>query len=69
VFPKDNPCFVLSDNLPQFDFGEFPHHPLEFKKTAFLNETQLVHFYLYISKETVPVGNMLQVIMNQERRL
>jgi hypothetical protein len=31
--PEDDPKFpsfcVLSENLPQFDFGEFPHHPLE----------------------------------------
>jgi hypothetical protein len=31
--PEDDPkflaCCVLSENLPQFDFGEFPHHPLE----------------------------------------
>jgi hypothetical protein len=31
--PEDNPkflaCCVLSENVPQFDFGEFPHHPLK----------------------------------------
>jgi hypothetical protein len=52
--PKDSPkflvCFVMYDNLPQFDFGEFPQ---ETKPPAFLNETQLVHIYLSSNKETL----------------
>jgi hypothetical protein len=31
--PEDGPkfmaCCILSENLPQFDFGELPHYPLE----------------------------------------
>jgi hypothetical protein len=38
---KDDPKFlascVLSENLPQSDFGEFPHHPLQTNKPTILN--------------------------------
>jgi hypothetical protein len=38
--PEDNPkflaCCVLSENLPKFNFGEFPH-PLEANTPTFLN--------------------------------
>jgi hypothetical protein len=40
--PEDDPkflaCCVLSVNLPQFDFGEFPHHPLETNTPTILND-------------------------------
>jgi hypothetical protein len=40
--PEDDPkflaCCVLSENLPQFDFGEFPHHLLETITPKILNE-------------------------------
>jgi hypothetical protein len=40
--PEDNPkflaCCVLSKTLPQFNFGKFPHHPLEMNtSTTMLN--------------------------------
>jgi hypothetical protein len=39
--PKDNPkflaCCMLSENLPQFSFEEFPHHPLEINTPTILN--------------------------------
>jgi hypothetical protein len=64
--PKEDPkflaCCVLSENLPQFDFREFPHHPLETNTPIILNgftsknlvdlnqvsmeARQLVHLYL-----------------------
>jgi hypothetical protein len=31
-------CYILSENLTQFDFGEFPHHPLDMKKPTILND-------------------------------
>jgi hypothetical protein len=56
------------ENLPQFDFGEFPHHPLEMNTPTILNgptnrnpvdliqvsveARQLVHLYLSTSQET-----------------
>jgi hypothetical protein len=30
-------CCLLFENLPQFDFGEFPHHPLETNTPTILN--------------------------------
>jgi hypothetical protein len=59
--PKDDPKFlafcVLSENLPQNDFGELPHHPLEMNTRTILNgptsrypmdlnQVSMVHFYL-----------------------
>jgi hypothetical protein len=63
--PKDDSKFLecaLSENLPQFDFREFPHHPLDTNTPTILNGPtsrnpvdlsqvsmeagQLVHFYL-----------------------
>jgi hypothetical protein len=60
-------CCVLSQNLPQFDFGEFPHHPLETNTPMILNSptnlnpvhlsqvsveaSQLVHLYLPTDQE------------------
>jgi hypothetical protein len=39
--PEDDPkflaCCVLSENLPQFHFGEFPDHPLEINTPTILN--------------------------------
>jgi hypothetical protein len=35
--PKFLACCVLSENLPQFDFGEFPHHSLEINIPTILN--------------------------------
>jgi hypothetical protein len=39
--PEDDPkflaCCVLSANLTQFDFGEFPYHPLETITPKILN--------------------------------
>jgi hypothetical protein len=29
--------YVLFENLPQFDFGEFPYHPLETNTPTLLN--------------------------------
>jgi hypothetical protein len=41
--PEDDPkflaCCVLNENMPQFDFGEFPHHPLETITQKILNGT------------------------------
>jgi hypothetical protein len=31
-------CCALSENLTQFDFGEFPHHPLEMNTSTILND-------------------------------
>jgi hypothetical protein len=61
-------CCVLSENLPQFDFGEFPHHPLKTITPKILNgpksrnpvdlnqmsteARQLVHLYLSTDHET-----------------
>jgi hypothetical protein len=73
--PKDDPkflaCCVLSENLPQFDFGEFPHHPLETITPKILNgptsrnsvdlnqmsmEARQVHLYLSTNQETFDSG-------------
>jgi hypothetical protein len=74
--PEDNPKFlarcILSENLPQFDFGEFPHHPLETNTQTILNgltsryatnlnqmsveAKQLVHLYLSTNQETSNSG-------------
>jgi hypothetical protein len=35
--PKFLPCYILSENLPQFNFGEFPHHPLEMNTPTISN--------------------------------
>jgi hypothetical protein len=39
--PEDDPkflaCCVLYENLSQFDFGGFPHHPLEMNIPTILN--------------------------------
>jgi hypothetical protein len=59
-------------NLPQFDFGEFSHHPLEIntptilngptrRNPAYLNQVsvaarQLVHLYLSTDQETFDSG-------------
>jgi hypothetical protein len=61
-------CCVLPGHLPQFNFGEFPYHPLETNTPTILNgptsrnpvalnqvsvETrQLVHLYLSTTQET-----------------
>jgi hypothetical protein len=63
---------VLSENLPQFDFGEFPHHPLEMNTPTILNATtsrnpldlnqvsvearKLGHLYLPTDQETFDSG-------------
>jgi hypothetical protein len=74
--PEDEPkflaCCVLPENLPQFDFGEFPHHPLETITPKILNgptsrntvdvnqmsedARQLVHLYLSTDQETYDSG-------------
>jgi hypothetical protein len=61
-------CYVLSETLPQLNFGEFPHHPLETITPKILNgptsknpvdlnvmsveARQLVHVYLSTDQET-----------------
>jgi hypothetical protein len=39
--PEDDPkflaCCILSENLSQSDFGEFPHHPFEMNTPMILN--------------------------------
>jgi hypothetical protein len=63
-------------HLPQFDFGEFPHHPLELNTPTILNgpasrnamdlnqvnteARQLVHLYLSIDQETLESGTCRQ---------
>jgi hypothetical protein len=69
--PKFLACCILSENLPQFNFREFPHHPLEINTPTILNGTgrnpvylnqvsvdvrQLVHLYLSIDQETLDSG-------------
>jgi hypothetical protein len=70
--PKFLACCLLSENLPQFDFGEFPHHSLEIntptildgatrKNPVDLNQVsvearQLVHLYLTTDQETFDSG-------------
>jgi hypothetical protein len=73
--PEDDPkfleCCVLSENLPQFDIGEFPYHPLEINTPTILNsptrinsvylnqvsvEARQVHLYLSIDQETFDSG-------------
>jgi hypothetical protein len=74
--PEDDPkflaCYVLSENLPQFDFGEFPYHPPETNIPTILNRPtsripvdlnqvsvegrQLVHLYLSTDQETFDSG-------------
>jgi hypothetical protein len=65
-------CCVLSENLPQFDFGEFPHLPLETITSKIINgptirnpvalnqmsveARQLVHLYLSVDQETFDPG-------------
>jgi hypothetical protein len=62
----------MSENLPQFDFGEFPHHPLQIniptilngptrRNPVYLNQVsvearQLVHLYLSTDQETFKSG-------------
>jgi hypothetical protein len=40
--PEDDPkileCCISSENLTQFDFGEFPHHPREIITPTVLND-------------------------------
>jgi hypothetical protein len=70
--PEDDPkflaCCVLSENLPQFDFRECPHHLLEMNTPTILNgptsrnrmdlnhvrveARQLVHLYLSTDQKT-----------------
>jgi hypothetical protein len=74
--PEDDPkflaCWILSEILLQFDFGEFPHHPLEKNTPMILNDPtsrnpvnlnqvslearQLVHLYLSTNQETFDSG-------------
>jgi hypothetical protein len=73
--PEDGPkflaCCVLSENLPQFDFREFPHHPLATITPKILNgptsrnlvdlnqmsvEARQVHLYLSTDQETFDSG-------------
>jgi hypothetical protein len=74
--PKDDPkfpaCCVLSENLPKFDFLEYPHHPLETNRPTILNgftsrnpvdlnqvsveARQLVLLYLSIDQEAFDSG-------------
>jgi hypothetical protein len=65
-------CCVLSEILPQFDFGEFPHHTLETNTPTTLNgptsrnpldlnqvsveAKELVHLYLSTDQETFDSG-------------
>jgi hypothetical protein len=35
--PKFLACCVLSENMPHFDIGEFPNHPLEINTPTILN--------------------------------
>jgi hypothetical protein len=73
--PEDDPKIMawhVSENLTQFDFGEFPHHPLEMNTQTILNDPtsgnpmdlnqvsvearQLSHLYLYSNQETFDSG-------------
>jgi hypothetical protein len=77
--PEDDPKFltcVLPENLPQFDFGEFPHHPQEMNTPLILNDPtsknpldlnqlgvevrQLVPLYLSTNQETFDSGTCRQ---------
>jgi hypothetical protein len=64
-------------NLLQFDFGEFPHHPLETITPKILNgpisinpveARQLVHLYLSINQETFDSGTCGQRDWNVRER-
>jgi hypothetical protein len=79
--PEDDPKFLagclLSEILPQFDFGEFLHHPLEINTSTILNDPirrnvaylhqesmearQLVHLYLSTDQETFDSGTCEQL--------
>jgi hypothetical protein len=74
--PEDDPkflaCCILSENLPQFNFGELPHPPLEMNMPVILNgptsrnpvdlnqvsmeARQLGHLYLLIAREIFNLG-------------
>jgi hypothetical protein len=74
--PEDDPkflaCCILSENLPGFDFGGFPRHPLETITPKILNgppsrnsvdlsqmsveARQMVHLYLATDQETFDSG-------------
>jgi hypothetical protein len=74
--PKFLTCCVLSENLPQFYFGEIPHHPLDTNIATILNvptsrnpvdlnqvsmeARQLVHVYLSTNQETFDSGTFGQ---------
>jgi hypothetical protein len=78
--PEENPkfltCCILSENLPQFNFEEFPLHPLETIMPKILNGStsinpvdlnqmsvaarQLVHLYLSTDQETFNSGTCEQ---------
>jgi hypothetical protein len=72
-YPKFLACCILSENMPQFNFREFPHHPLETNTPTILNgptgrnpvdlnqvslkARQLVLLYMSINQETFDSGN------------
>jgi hypothetical protein len=70
-------CCILSENLPQFHFGELPHHPLEIiwngptsRNSVDLNQVsvearQLVHLYL---SKTLDSGTCGQCDWNVRER-
>jgi hypothetical protein len=67
----------LSENLPQFDFGEFPHHPLEMntpmilsdptsKNPADLNQVSMEARDCSISTSPPTRKLLIQVLMGNE---
>jgi hypothetical protein len=77
---KQNPrflaCCILSEILPQFDFGDYSHHPLETGTSTILNgpinrnsvdlnrvsmeARRLMHLYLPTDQETFDSGTCRQ---------
>jgi hypothetical protein len=82
--PKFLTCCVLSENLPKFDFWEFPNHPLETNRPMILNgltsrnpvdfnevsveARQLVHLYLSTDQKAFDSGTCGQRDWNVRER-
>jgi hypothetical protein len=53
-------CCVLSESLPQFDFGEFPHHALD-TNTPTSKNPMVVEAKTKKLSTQVPVGNVTEM--------
>jgi hypothetical protein len=56
----------LSENLPQFDFGEFPHHPLEINTPTILNGSTSIN-PVYLNQESVEARQLLHLYLSTDQ--